>query len=56
MASTDTPEHMPDTDGERADKVEIPEFTDRRGPLIVLAIVVVPPLILALVEILRPAY
>jgi hypothetical protein len=56
MASPDTPENLPDTDGEREDKAAFPEFTDRRGPLIVLAIVLLPPLILALVEIMRPAY
>jgi hypothetical protein len=54
MASPDTPEHMPDADSVKEDKVEIPEFTDRRGPLIVLAVMLLPPLILSLVELLRP--
>lgn len=56
MANPDTPKHMPDTDDERRENAENSEFTDRRGPLIVLAIMLVPPIILALLEILRPAY
>ena len=53
MASSDTPEDLPDTEGDGEDNNEISEFTDRRGPLIVLAILLLPPLILALVEFIR---
>jgi hypothetical protein len=31
------------------------DMTDRRGPMIVLAVMLLPPLLLALVELLRPA-
>lgn len=56
MANPDTPEHMPNIDGEGKDEAEIPEYTDQRGPLIVLAVMLLPPFILALVELIRPAH
>lgn len=44
-----------DDDEEEKGKPVCPEMTDRRGPLIVLAVMLLPPLILTLVEFLRPA-
>ena len=45
-----------DDDGEQEeDEPTCPEMTDRRGALIVLGVMLLPPLILTLVEFLRPA-
>jgi hypothetical protein len=44
-----------DDDEQEEDEPTCPEMTDRRGALIVLGVMLLPPLILTLVEFLRPA-
>jgi hypothetical protein len=58
MAEMNMPEQKQPVAADDDEEEERPvplDMTDRRGPMIVLAVMLLPPLLLALVELLRPA-
>jgi hypothetical protein len=55
MAETSAPEQLSAADGVGEDGAEIPEFTDRRGALIVLVVMLLPAVIVTIAQMIISA-